>query len=104
MVDIDNFNKQIADVIQIVEPGDVEIRSYISTQYGKFLAGTEAETVGLPEICPVCGKKLDTIAKRRRNTSYNDDEGNWLVSCKDCHDYDTECFEEMWQDYYSGAY
>ena len=80
------------------------IRTWARATFGKLAHGIEVDTDDLPEICPICGRKTDDIAKRHRTTAYvTDDEANWLVSCADCFAIDEESMAELWDDYYTGC-
>lgn len=48
--------------------------------------------------CPICGRETNTVDKRQRNTMYQDEEKNWLVSCAECHAEDCDHFQELWDD------
>lgn len=50
--------------------------------------------------CPCCERLRRDVKRRARNTSYVDDELNWLVSCLDCYQEDYEYYAELWRDYY----
>ena len=90
------MNDAIADHFGEDNP---ELRNWLATQHGRKFAGlvTEAPAAGK---CPIC-ERPGQIAKRRRNSSYANDEENWLVSCEECFKDDTHCLDEMWEDYYS---
>ncbi len=72
-----------------------------------FIRHIQASYPTLPGWCPYClprtGKRnfAFDLAWRRRNAMYNDDKQNWILSCEECFDEDTENFNEMWADYYS---
>ena len=100
---VTEFNKQIASATTTLHTSDKEVENYFVTQLGRHFAGFSVEATELPDICPLCRERKETIAKRRRNTAYADDTENWLISCKDCHDLDTWCFDELWADYYSSV-
>jgi len=59
-------------------------------------------------ICPCCETEVfalnpkDGITRRRLNTCYNDEENNFITSCKVCYDGLVAMFEEQWAEYYSG--
>lgn len=54
--------------------------------------------------CPCCKRISTNIAWRRRNSAYIDDRSNWLLSCRECHDIDTENFEADWEEYNRGRF
>lgn len=51
--------------------------------------------------CPCCEEMSYSIERRRRNTSYEDDESNYLTSCLHCYAQDFEYYAERWEDYYA---
>ena len=53
--------------------------------------------------CPCCDKYKRSIERRRLNTSYVDDESNFLTSCLHCYADAFEDYAERWADYYSGC-
>lgn len=87
---------------------DLELDNWLATTFGRHFAGTEVEIEELPHVCPHCDvpdhyHDSTTVAKRRLNTAYVNDESNWFVSCKACYDDLYAMYEEQWKDYYSGA-
>ena len=88
--------------------GDPELKNWLNTTFGKFFAGETVNDVPLPTNCPICGQPdhssgTAVVANRRLNTSYVDDEKNWLISCKECFDRMFYQYEEMWADYYANC-
>ena len=43
----------------------------------------------------------DEAERYRMNTQYIDEESNYMVLCKDCQKDSDECWQEMWEEYYS---
>lgn len=54
-----------------------------------------------PTECPYCQRLVHTVKKERRNTSYVDDESNWITACQECRDEDDAIMADMWADYWS---
>jgi hypothetical protein len=54
--------------------------------------------INLPKC--YCGN-FKGLQERRLNTSYYDDERNWLYSCKLCFDEQWAYYKERWEDYYA---
>jgi len=93
----DEFNNQVIDAMSL--PGDdEEIQGWIATTFGRLGAGAPIEE---PKegTCPICSR-TGQIAKRRRNTSYANDENNWQVSCEGCFEEDYARFQDLWDEYY----
>jgi len=53
--------------------------------------------------CDCCGNMRFTVEKRQRNTSYNDETMNELISCVECWAQDYEYYAERWAEYYNGC-
>lgn len=47
-------------------------------------------------VCNVCGTEKETIANRRKNTRYFDEESNWYESCLECYKDMIEYYNELW--------
>lgn len=56
---------------------------------------------GITKKCPICEKNRYTVEKRPRDTSYVDDENNYLTSCIECYARDCEYYAERWAEYYA---
>ncbi len=54
---------------------------------------------GLKE-CPCCHNISSVVESRRLNTSYVDDQLNFLESCDWCFEVACEYYDELWRDYY----
>ena len=50
--------------------------------------------------CPHCGMDDGSIERRSRNTAFQDEESNFLTSCKECWEEDDSYWAERWADYY----
>lgn len=53
-----------------------------------------------------CGAEGPCFRKGRRqrqNTSYCDDERNWVIACDPCMETIQEHWNEMWAEYYAGV-
>jgi hypothetical protein len=48
--------------------------------------------------CPACGRESETVAKRRRNTMFVDEEQNYIESCLECFETDDHYWQERWDD------
>lgn len=103
MVTQDEFNERVKRAFAGDDTplADEDVGNWVAATFGKLLTGTQVTCEDLPATCPVCEKKADDIAKRRRNTAYQDDRLNWMISCLACFVRDTEIMDEMWAEYYS---
>lgn len=54
--------------------------------------------------CPCCRELHDDVTLEQRNTSYVNDQLNWLVACGDCHRGDDEYYAELWADHYASRF
>jgi len=52
-------------------------------------------------ICPHCERESDTVERRRQNTSYVDDELNYITCCLECFEEVQEYWTEMWHMHWS---
>lgn len=82
-MDSKEFNDRISEFVD----GDEELKADFASIFGVLVSGVSVSCDSLPDVCPICGSP-DNIAKRRRNTSYMDDEFNWFISCVDCFERD----------------
>lgn len=52
--------------------------------------------------CPQCGRWLCLGVKRRRqNTAYEDEESNFITTCRECFDEVQALWDERWHEYWS---
>ena len=68
---------------------------------GMVQAGLDISKPSALLVCPCCGQAGE-IKKRRLNTSYADEESNWMEACLDCFQGAVAQYADMWSDYYSG--
>lgn len=55
--------------------------------------------------CPCCNRYFRwPVTRQRRASQYVNDEANFLVACKECHELDDEYFNDLWQQYYSSIW
>lgn len=63
---------------------------------------TGMNTTNAIEQCDCCGEYSATVALRRMNTAYEDDNMNWERTCLECHLEHEKHWEEAWQEYWAG--
>lgn len=49
--------------------------------------------------CPCCGRWFQDVTSQRRLTEYENEESNYLMACKECHEEDDAYWEERWAEY-----
>lgn len=54
------------------------------------------------EKCPCCERMMYSVCRRRLNTSYEEEESNYLNSCLYCFADQYEYYAERWDEYYQG--
>lgn len=50
--------------------------------------------------CHCCKRYFKYPIRRELNTAYEEDEMNWIYTCKECYKEAITHYEEMWLDYY----
>lgn len=48
--------------------------------------------------CPNCGQDDGTVERRAINTMYQNEESNYLISCKQCFDEAWNYYQELWDE------
>jgi hypothetical protein len=49
--------------------------------------------------CPCCARACLDNKRRRINTSFADEDSNWLTSCGRCYDETLSYYSDLWHDY-----
>lgn len=88
----------------------ITIYGYCEYGYRLFLieepGGVRVERRPIPYVectkCPRCNKYSFSVAHRRQNTAYTDDEQNFVNTCLPCFEEIEKEWEEMWDEYWRG--
>lgn len=51
-------------------------------------------------VCPSCGRKSKTVARRHMRTAYVNEADNYMESCMRCFLLSEKHWDEMWAEYY----
>ena len=54
--------------------------------------------------CSYCNRLTNTVDNRRINTAYEDEESNWMASCKECYEDAQQHYADAWSTYYSSRF
>jgi uncharacterized protein with PIN domain len=77
--------------------------SSIDKQLSDFIAKKllQPEHFGL---CGYCREEKNSVKMRRQNTLYEEEDANYIESCKECFEEKEEYWADMWAYYYGSRF
>lgn len=76
---------------------------YINNQLSDSIAKKLLEPEHF-DLCGYCREEKNSVKMRRQNTLYEEEDANYIESCKECFEEKEEYWADMWADYYGSRF
>ena len=85
---MNDFNKLVVEIESTITEEELKESADWCDEYVTFIKS----------VCPCCGERKVAL-RRRRNTKYVDDSKNYLYSCLECFQDDSDYWSGKWEEY-----